>query len=1209
VLYLAPWIDYGGSDKGTLDLFKWLDRDRFRISLVTTQPSPNRRLTDLAQYAEEVWPLPDLMPGDAFPQFILEFIQSRSISVLHIMNSRLAYNLLPDLLSLRKPPIVVVQLHVEEEDRSGYVRYVTTRYGNLVDAFSVTSHQLAEAITSSYGIPRTKCHVIYTGVDADGEFSPARVEPQAGLEDGPLQVLFAGRLVQQKDPMLMVEIASTLKELEVDFRFQVVGEGDLKDPLREELESRGLKTKVIIHDVVPTIAPWLAAADVLLLTSAFEGVPYTVYEAMAMGVPVVAPALAGVAEILPSDCGRIVTPRDDVFGYVSALREVADADRRAQLGRNARRRAREQFSIQQMADSHAHLYDELLRDRSLRGGRRNRDKPLPPDQFRCFRSGVRGDPLVSIIVPCFNHGRYLSECIASIQNQTYRSIELVVVDDGSTDPETRELLDELDSLKTFRLIRLASNRGPGAARNAAIDVIKGEYVLPVDADNVLLPHAVQSLVDQLRNAGEQIGFIYPNLQFFGNRQDYFEPPEYNLHQLLTSNYCDTCSLIDRAVFDAGVRYLEKIKVGHEDWDFVLQLAERKVYGQPARAKTLLFRKQGFTRSDVVEHGRDSFYNRIERMHPVLYKNAAVIKARWSPALSIIALTELPEVLEASQLDLQLANQTLTDFELLVRSERDWDQPDDGPNLRRLPARLCSSPAKALEEGLQALRGRHVVVSQGTGSSLLADPTFAEKMLRLLEGSTGADGVALTDTAVDGYHSFQALRPEDEPFEWPPHTIGWRVGQGPTPHEFVTVLSEDPLRDLARAFGSRLQWRHFPLAPRRPRATNAERTTIRARPPRPRRESEAAEARARLNEAPLFSDDKPITIRRLAHDPHWAPPLTLPLVRHYGPDGRRIVSNQRTPPSGFTPEHNLGVVNLFPVQGTAELIATGSGDSTSYSLVSDESPLPSSAATFGHVELAALPLLDPLLLARDPETENLLLVAGDDDPLITKVEVLETLGWIEPYPTRPRPGPEEPFMPGLRGLVRVIDRVERRHRYGIGSIPGGDFVGEIGALERDDFPGAIGAWVTPEGFFVTSGYVPPVHRPPLRSAARWSLAPLRWRGFSKRLARLRAVGRRTFESARRLATITEAPTRTPIGEPHGYLLPMQLEHTIPLYSAHHPVTFDQLLTTNEGQAADMGFVEITLLGHVFTQAPLTGSLGAGRPSVAWASRFGEQIREA
>src|SRR3954447_14954710 len=157
ILYLAPWVDYGGSDKGTIDWFKWLDHDRFEASLITTQPSLNRRLDEVRPYAREVWSLPDVMAGQHMPGFIFDFIATRGIEVVHIMNSRLAYELLPDLAALPNKPAVVVQLHVEEQDRSGYVRLVTRRYGNLVDAFSVTSEHLGGAV-AGYGVPRSRIH-------------------------------------------------------------------------------------------------------------------------------------------------------------------------------------------------------------------------------------------------------------------------------------------------------------------------------------------------------------------------------------------------------------------------------------------------------------------------------------------------------------------------------------------------------------------------------------------------------------------------------------------------------------------------------------------------------------------------------------------------------------------------------------------------------------------------------------------------------------------------------------------------------------------------------------------------------------------------------------------------------------------------------------------------------------------------------------------
>jgi hypothetical protein len=428
-----------------------------------------------------------------------------------------------------------------------------------------------------------------------------------------------------------------------------------------------------------------------------------------------------------------------------------------------------------------------------------------------------------------------------------------------------------------------------------------------------------------------------------------------------------------------------------------------------------------------------------------------------------------------------------------------------------------------------------------------------------------------------------------------------------PFEFERLSIDEPLRDLARAFGSDLQWRHFPSPPARPKALTPERLLIRTRQVPPQRESEAAERRARMSTAPVLSKVRP-AIRRLVDQSAWAPPMTLPLARHRRSDGRRIVLNERAAPVGFTFEHDLGSLNLFPLPGTAQLMSYAADHGTNYAAFMGERDPPSPARSLGHVELAPLPLLEPLLLALDPVTGERVLVAGEDDPLITQVEPIKTLGWIEPYPIKPKRAPGHTFAPGLVGLVRGIDYVRRRHVYGIGTIPEGDLAGELGALETHYFPGLIGVWLTPDGFFATDDHAPRSGRPPLRAAARWSLAPARWWGFSTVPARARAVARRLHESGRRLSS--PAPVRQRAGgDPLGYLLPEPKRHTVPLYSGVHPVTYDQLLTTSEGQAADMGFAEITLLGYLIAEAPLTGRLGVVRRTVPWASRFGERVREA
>ncbi len=147
-----------------------------------------------------------------------------------------------------------------------------------------------------------------------------------------------------------------------------------------------------------------------------------------------------------------------------------------------------------------------------------------------------------MIVTCFDQGRYLPACLQSVANQSYRPIETIVVDDRSTDPETLAMLDTLEADPTISVVRLPANRGPAAARNAGIEQARGRYILPLDGDDLLVESAVTELVEQLVSADEQIGFVYPNLQFFGNRCDYLEMPTYNLHALLGGK--PVCGIVD-----------------------------------------------------------------------------------------------------------------------------------------------------------------------------------------------------------------------------------------------------------------------------------------------------------------------------------------------------------------------------------------------------------------------------------------------------------------------------------------------------------------------------------------------------------------------------------------------------------------------------------------------------------------------------------------
>jgi colanic acid/amylovoran biosynthesis protein len=195
-------------------------------------------------------------------------------------------------------------------------------------------------------------------------------------------------------------------------------------------------------------------------------------------------------------------------------------------------------------------------------------------------------------------------------------------------------------------------------------------------------------------------------------------------------------------------------------------------------------------------------------------------------------------------------------------------------------------------------------------------------------------------------------------------------------------------------------------------------------------------------------------------------------------------------------------------------------------------------------------------------------------------------------------------PGL-GLVRAIDRAAGRHVYGVGRVPPGELVGELGALPRDQTEGLEPLYVTSSGHFVTERTVsaPASSARELPSAARWVAAPLGWRGSGiAARTRVRAAAERGARVLRRRRTPSGAPLAR-VASIHVHPTPVRL----PLFSAVHPVTGDQLLTTDRLEAADLGYGDAELLGYLDPSAPVTGRLGTERRDVPWGSHLGRRVR--
>jgi glycosyltransferase involved in cell wall biosynthesis/GT2 family glycosyltransferase len=234
---------------------------------------------------------------------------------------------------------------------------------------------------------------------------------------------------------------------------------------------------------------------------------------------------------------------------------------------------------------------------------------------------ARGDfpevdrPDVTVVIPCFDQGPFLHDALRSVFEQTFASWEVVVVDDGSTDPETVAVLDALD-LPRVRVLRQA-NRGLPGARNAGIRAARGRFVVPLDADDEIAPDFLARLEHALQRA-PGAAFAQCWSELFGEQSALWVPRPYNPYQLLLSNSVVGCVLLRRQAWEAVGGYAEDMRSGNEDWDLWLRLLDAGWEQVTVPAPLFRYRKHGVSMSVETEARFERARAAMPARHPRLY---------------------------------------------------------------------------------------------------------------------------------------------------------------------------------------------------------------------------------------------------------------------------------------------------------------------------------------------------------------------------------------------------------------------------------------------------------------------------------------------------------------------------------------------------------------------------------------------------------------
>ena len=229
-------------------------------------------------------------------------------------------------------------------------------------------------------------------------------------------------------------------------------------------------------------------------------------------------------------------------------------------------------------------------------------------------------PILSVVMPCYNYGRFIREALQSLRAQTFTDFEIIVVDDGSTEDLTLKILDDLRN-EGMRVLR-EEKLNAASALNLGIREARGRYICCLAADDTIEPtYFEKSLCLLESNPG--VTFAYTLVETFGDEKRTWFTEPFDLRLLLEYNYICAAAIFRRSIWDE-VGGFDQSMEGYEDWDFWIKVGKTGSRGKLIPEILFNYRRHGTTlnlRSDrkyknLIDHIRanhDDLYSRLERI--------------------------------------------------------------------------------------------------------------------------------------------------------------------------------------------------------------------------------------------------------------------------------------------------------------------------------------------------------------------------------------------------------------------------------------------------------------------------------------------------------------------------------------------------------------------------------------------------------------------
>jgi glycosyltransferase involved in cell wall biosynthesis len=353
---------------GVKRLFAWMipcfDPTRFSVSLVSLRKKDLSEET-LESFGIDITYLHKSKFDPATLPALLKVIDRKQIDILHLHGygattfGRIAGG-------MRRIPAILHE-HANLTDTPWFQKVADRALEPLTDIAIAVSTSTADFVINARQIPPDKVKVVYLGVPLDefsrvrppGEIAAARAE--LGIADGEFAVGTVTRLHESKGNSHLVEAARLVMDERPNARFYLVGEGPLQGELEAQARRLDLGDRFVFAGFARDVARVVSAFDLSVFPSLWEGTPLTVFEALAMGKPIVATDADGLLDVLTHERDALIVPKKNPRALASAMvRLIDEADTRSRLGREARATG-QQYDIAAFVTKMERLYELLHR--------------------------------------------------------------------------------------------------------------------------------------------------------------------------------------------------------------------------------------------------------------------------------------------------------------------------------------------------------------------------------------------------------------------------------------------------------------------------------------------------------------------------------------------------------------------------------------------------------------------------------------------------------------------------------------------------------------------------------------------------------------------------------------------------------------------------------------------------------------------------------